>query len=349
MNEKDLFNSISEIDENILSETEKYYNSDLKTKTKNFKKTVLTVVCVSVLLSAGLVWCVAETVIKPLKNDTKTTVCEELTETQKTTEKKKIKKEKKQKSEKITTTTEPISEAEIEETENEKDNTLINGEDVKISDSDNSKYGYVFSESENGIIFVASYEEDITVLDIPEEIDGYPVVGVKGGYAVSDKICEINYSKNIKDIYEGGLTFSKLHNCKLNLNEGLINIHEFAYSSVEKNPDMYLDEIIFPSTLIHIHQNAFNFNVKKMVFRGDTFIDMKTFSNHVVCKTDIYFSGDAYNVPADAFLVCKTEDDSVEKFYSADYATIHYNEGANGIEKFIERGYKTQLEIADIK
>ncbi len=346
MNEKDLFNSISEIDESILSETEKYYNGNLKIKAKKFRKTVLTVICASILLTAGLVWCVAETVIKPLKNETKTTVYEELTETQKTTEKKKIKKDKKQKSEKITTT-EPISETETQETE--KDNALINGEEVKINDSDNSKYGYVFSESENGIIFVASYEKDITVLNIPEEIDGYPVVGVKGGYAVSDKICEVNYSKNIKDIYEGGLTFSKLHNCKLNLNEGLINIHEFAYSSVEINPDMYLDEIIFPSTLIHIHQNAFNFNVKKMVFKGDTFIDMKTFSDHVVCKTDIYFSGDAYNVPADAFLVCKVENDSVEKFYSADYATIHYNEGTNGIEKFIERGYKTQLEITDIK
>ena len=50
--------------------------------------------------------------------------------------------------------------------------------------SSDGKYGYVINEENGDCYFSHSFEKNITVLNIPEEIDGHKIVGVINGVAL---------------------------------------------------------------------------------------------------------------------------------------------------------------------
>lgn len=225
----------------------------------------------------------------------------------------------------------------------------------EIIKSKDGKYGYVINSKNNEAYFAASYEDNLSVLNIPEYIDGNKIVGTIRGYAKSFcTIRQINFSKYITDIYSGGLSFSRLPTCKINLNEGLKVIHTGAYwdhyDSYGDNYYLYYDELIFPSTLTEIQMGSIPLNIRKMVFKGNPKIDMSlwwdtyySYKQNMGSYIDAYFMGDATNVAADAFMVYDFNGEIAATSYSRYHITIHYTKGAKGFEKFKEKGYKTKI------
>ena len=221
--------------------------------------------------------------------------------------------------------------------------------------SSDGKYGYVFNEENGKCYFSHSFEKNITVLNIPEEIDGHRIVGVINGKAESCfTLAEVNYSKYIKDIYHGGMNFSLLPNCRINLNEGLETIHrrafcpelrDYYYSLVEP-----FDELIFPSTLKEIKADAITPAVRRLVFQSDPVVDMSAHEMDLeVCyngnaprfEKSIYFTGDAENVDTYAFGIMTRGDEAAEGTfgYPAFYnLTIYHKPGASGFDKFENAG-----------
>lgn len=221
--------------------------------------------------------------------------------------------------------------------------------------SSDGKYGYVFNEETGDCYFSHSFEKNITVLNIPEEIDGHKIVGVIDGKAESCfTIVEVNYSKNIKDIYRGGMTFSLMPNCRINLNEGLETIHRRAFWPEWRDYYYYavepFDELIFPSTLKEIKADAITPTVRRLVFQSDPVVDMTAHELDLeICfngntphfKKDIYFTGNAENVEAYAFGIMSRGDEVTEGTfgYPVYYnLTIYHKPGASGFEKFETAG-----------
>ena len=223
--------------------------------------------------------------------------------------------------------------------------------------SSDGKYGYVINKENGDCYFSHSFEKNITVLNIPEEIDGHRIVGVIDGKAESCfTLAEVNYSKYIKDIYHGGMNFSLLPSCRINLNEGLETIHNGAYGIGSYNyyrndQDIYysefnehLDELIFPSTLKEIKYGAVAVNVKRIVFKGDPIVNMtflpEEYDNFpmVNFKKEIYFTGDVENVDAFSFAEWIPDFDennfTIWKLIYPRFINIYHKSGAKGFERF---------------
>lgn len=233
--------------------------------------------------------------------------------------------------------------------------------------SSDGKYGYVFNEETGDCYFSHSFEKNITVLNIPEEIDGHRIVGVIDGKAESRyTLAEVNYSKYIKDIYRGGMTFSLLPSCRINLNEGLETIHRDAYHIQEYGFDEYycnynyyyesLDQLVFPSTLKEIKAHAIYPNVRRLVFQSDPVIDMTCNETDLELplwsgvvpsyQKEIYFTGDAENADVNSFAVMFNG--YSDGYYNGGLANyffkIYHKPGAKGFEKFEE---DSRLEVKE--
>lgn len=218
------------------------------------------------------------------------------------------------------------------------------GEPVKSNDG---RFEYYLDDKTGNALFVGSLEENITVLNIPDEIDNHKVVATIAGGKNINSITEVNYGKNIREVFGGGLSFSCLPTCKINLNEGLEVIYEHALWDVSPY-DIVYDRIVFPTTLKKIETYGIGHNVKQIVFQSDPEINIMansdtTGSRFLYEEKEVYFTGNALNVSADAFDIwwdgVPHGDPYEEGTQIPGNFTIYHKHGAKGFEKFAEHGY----------
>lgn len=222
------------------------------------------------------------------------------------------------------------------------------GEEIKSKDG---KYGYVLNKKTKEAYFSHSFEKNITVLNIPEEIDGHRIVGTIYGISESSNLIEINYSKYIKDIFVGGLDFADIPSCRINLNEGLEVIHLRAFLGIadeKTGREEYLDELIFPTTLKEIKPFALDTNIKRIVFQSDPIVDLVCDDIETIAgaygefewydKREIYYTGDALNATDRSF--CETWGYFETPTTLAHPWKIYHKPGAKGFEKFKEVGHE---------
>ena len=146
---------------------------------------------------------------------------------------------------------------------------------VKYFDSSDGRYSYVI-DSEGKAYFRSSHEEDITVLYIPDEIDGHPIVGIYDMYINSPCVTKIVYSSGIKTVCTCGLAPTSYSDsvplCSIVLNEGLERISKNAnserYSSNLKKTECPF--LILPKSLSYIGEYGISArNYKNIVFQSD--------------------------------------------------------------------------------
>ncbi|MBR4765259.1 MAG: hypothetical protein IK085_00685, partial [Clostridia bacterium] len=114
--------------------------------------------------------------------------------------------------------------------------------------SKDGKYIYKQSENNDEAVFWGSTQKNITVLEIPDEIDGKKVTGVERIFTMSKAVTKLVLGKNIKTIGYGGLklsyvtpSFENVYNwikydeykevaplINIRFNEGLETIESFA-------------------------------------------------------------------------------------------------------------------------
>ncbi len=139
--------------------------------------------------------------------------------------------------------------------------------------SSDGKYGCNIDKQTGEMYFSTSYEEDITVLRIPDEIDGHPIVGVYGLRVESPYITKIVFGKNIKKVYSEGLvvttgTESKVPFCSMVLNEGLERILTLEEYSVYSKK-MECPFLILPKSLLLIGEAGIDTkNYENIVFQS---------------------------------------------------------------------------------
>ncbi len=146
---------------------------------------------------------------------------------------------------------------------------------VKHLDSSDGRYSYVI-DSEGKAYFRSSHEEDITVLRIPDEIDGHPIVGIYDMYINSPCVTKIVYSSGIKTVCSWGLVptgnIDSVPLCSIVLNEGLERISRYGgdargASETKKTECPFL---ILPKSLSYIGEYGIDpKNYKNIVFQSD--------------------------------------------------------------------------------
>ena len=149
-------------------------------------------------------------------------------------------------------------------------------------------YEYAVDKETGEAYFYASLDENITVLNVPDEIDGRKVVGFLGALLSSKSVTKINLSKNIKSVL-GGIVCSKYTDnvpvCSLNLNEGLevilgLAINDFSGNSINPTVEQRYKYMILPKSLKYIGGDGVERNFNDIVFQSDPI----TRSNSVTLK-----------------------------------------------------------------
>jgi hypothetical protein len=112
--------------------------------------------------------------------------------------------------------------------------------------------------------------EDMTDLDIPDEINGYPVIEIDGNLSVNstdkEKLVSVKLGKNVKTIGKSAFKgFEKLTNVELN--DGLKEIKEGAFYGTS------LGEVILPRSVESVGESAFS------SIRGSAFMGCVTVNN----------------------------------------------------------------------
>lgn len=202
--------------------------------------------------------------------------------------------------------------------------------------SSDGKYKYIIDETSGEAFFVGSNETDITVLNIPDGIDGKKVMSIAGceldtsclvkiNYPVTVKqvncefpnlctkketrvpLCNLNFSNNLQKL-DVVPSFAKDFN--LQYYYGLNSLLKYDLYGIEKK----LNLITIPETTIEIGTYAVSYNnVKNIVIQGNPnakskpFYDRESYGESDLPSlngsygTNIYFSNDATNIDPATF------------------------------------------------
>ena len=238
--------------------------------------------------------------------------------------------------------------------------------------SENEKYTYYKNNGRAG--FRHSFETDITVLEIPEEIDGNTLTSVSSASCDSPSLVRIKYPDSVKEIGRNGLDSGAMDLykepipiCMLDINEGVESISAHASGSMEASPDfannnddvlVYYDNtmsvktLILPSTLKHIGMNGiargyceniiFQSNPKTEI-NSVTYMDGEYYrekykTSDPLSDINYYFTGDATNLSEFTFNYTPYWlDETYSPFtFPSKGVTIYKKPGAQGFEKFLE-------------
>ena len=223
-----------------------------------------------------------------------------------------------------------------------------------VSDPITSKdglYEYEIDKENGEAYFFASLEEDITVLNIPNEIDGHIITGIDKCRINSRCLVKINFCDSIKAVYQYGLYISNPKNeelplCTINYNEGL---KYFAWNCNDYANVKY-KIMIFPKSLEYIADSSlYRDHIDNIVFQSNPKTGMNAISvndhedhknrntENVDYPTNVYFTGDATNLSPFTFNYepYNSEGDlpSPQTFPSPN-VTIFHKSGAKGFDQF---------------
>ena len=240
--------------------------------------------------------------------------------------------------------------------------------------SENEKYTYY--KNNGRADFRHSFETDITVLEIPEEIDGNTLTSVSSASCDSPSLVRIKYPDSVKEIGRNGLDSGAMDLykepipiCMLDINEGVESISAHASGSMEASSDfannnddvlVYYDNtmsvktLILPSTLKHIGMNGiargyceniiFQSNPKTEI-NSVTYMDGEYYrekykTSDPLSDINYYFTGDATNLSEFTFNYTPYWAEAFELpcpyTFPSKGVTIYKKYDAQGFEKFLE-------------
>ena len=235
--------------------------------------------------------------------------------------------------------------------------------------SKDGRYLYSASPESDGIYFVASTQKNITVLKIPDEIDGKKVTGVWSLYTASPAVSRVEYGKNVKVIkgfgyqndaglhtrYRPEMTYE--HNSQTCIplmsaifNEGLEIIeHNVAAAGYKEGDSFKL--MVFPSTLKNLKSRALDgISVDNIIFQSDAELSYNiAYSSYATSysfpKRSIYFTGNCLNANPFAFNYAPWINDGFNErecpyTFPPDNVTIYKKTDALGFEKFETTDYE---------
>ncbi len=228
-----------------------------------------------------------------------------------------------------------------------------------IRTSSDGRYQYYLDKETGEAIFYASLESDISVIEIPEKIDGYVVESVTRCKSESPSIVRVRLSENIKYILRGGLCFEEVPVpiCMVDINEGLTSISKYSITT-----PLFCKLIVFPSTLEYIGDEAFFRDFcENIVFQSNPVTGMNSvsindfpdFTDKYLYDLDFdrkafncYFTGDATNLSPFTFNYqpynWERDLPSPETFPARD-VTIYKKPGAQGFEKFLDSSHEEYI------
>ncbi|MBQ6264106.1 MAG: Ig-like domain-containing protein [Clostridia bacterium] len=135
--------------------------------------------------------------------------------------------------------------------------------------SKDGKYQYVIKDETGELYLVGSLEKGLTVLNIPEEIDGKTVVGTDRIFVDSPTIIRVNYPDTVKSTFYTGLVIKCSKTwvpplCTINYNDG---IEEFLRSY-----------ICFLSIGANVLGSLFSYNRFKLLVLPENLKELTTYS-----------------------------------------------------------------------
>lgn len=240
--------------------------------------------------------------------------------------------------------------------------------------SADGKYSYYANE--DGIWFSDSTESGITVLNIPEKIDGKTVTGIRRCTVNSNCVVKVNMPASIKTVSQSFPLFSSLEQfiplCNISFNNEITHFDTWAFSHARADKryeiKSQLKVVVFPELTEKIGFSGFNISeVENIVFQKDYFTQSASISDNIYYEksesdraysVNVYFVDKASNFSADTFDWLDPIDDELAvyyreankpypiKYHNNPNVTIYKKPGAEGFEKFEEAGY-TVKEYTD--
>ncbi len=245
------------------------------------------------------------------------------------------------------------------------------GDDYEGKRSKDEKYWCYFNEQTKEASFGESREKDITVLEIPDEIDGYRITEISTLFSESPSLVKVKFGKNIKSVLTGGLTVSSnnprsVFCCGIELNEGL---EEICFKA-ESKPDYYnkiivspsIKTMILPKSLKKIGENGLNTGrIYNLIVQSNIEADKHSVSKNAY-KENRLFAGFDYSDRTSCNIYLTSDitnfDDlalNQEPWNDPDYAlndhidtefnpntTIYKTPDTKGVEKFEKMGYPVE-------
>lgn len=234
--------------------------------------------------------------------------------------------------------------------------------------SSDGKYSYFIVD--DGIWFKGSLETGLTVLNIPESIDGQKVTGIRRCISNSNCLTKINFPKSIKSVSQTFPLYSisefSLPLCNIGFNNGvtLFDTWAFSHSIVDNRYEVknQFKVLVFPESVNRIKQSGFQLTdadnivvYSNPITSPESMRDLKNLYRDLDkenCKpVNVYFTGNATNLNQWTFdytFLVPGNEDPYSHIETAPYPklTIYKKPGAEGFEKFEEAGY-TVREYTD--
>ena len=239
-----------------------------------------------------------------------------------------------------------------------------------VSDPITSKDGlceYVIDDENGDAYFYTSLAENITVLNIPDEIDGHVITGIYGFAINSECLTRISFGKNIIAVFKNGLDiFTRKPNaiplCTIDFNKELKYFSKHSNFEIFQS-DNYVDQaykiMIFPKSLEYIADSSlYRDHIDNIVFQSNPKTGMNAISvddhedyensntENVDYPTNVYFTGDATNLSPFTFNYEPYNADGdlwgPETFPSPN-VTIFHKSGAKGFDQFKVKTYEEYI------
>ena len=231
----------------------------------------------------------------------------------------------------------------------------------KVFVSKDGKYGYYIDKDTNEASFVEAFEPDITVIEIPEEIDGYNVTSVSYMMSKSPSALRVKFADSIKYVCKYGFSSypqKPLPLCTVNINEGVVSIAENVWAT--RSDLLNCKVLILPKSLEYIGEEGLNRGFSEnIIFQSNPFTEKNSatilmyeemegaeylinnelpFDGH----TNYYFTDDATNLSEFTFNTFPRlfdEELVMPLTFPVRNVTIYKKAGALGFEKFLENYY----------
>ena len=239
-------------------------------------------------------------------------------------------------------------------------------ETEKVFTSESGMFLFVQCESEDEVYFYASNQADITVLEIPDEIDGKEVVGIKNLGIASPSVTKMVAGKNVKQIFGGGMVATSINNNSVSpivsyeLNNELKEIHSSAYFCSKRDLNgkpIGAKILVLPSSLERLHSESIQRDgIEAIVFQSDAKADINavTFAGSSILDDfpgqniadyplSVYFTAGCKNFSPFAFNYVPrddTHDFGAPETYPPEGLTLYKKSECDGFDKFKDNSHE---------
>ena len=243
----------------------------------------------------------------------------------------------------------------------------------EVITSADGMYKFLIKQKSGDAYFVYAADPNLTVLNIPEAIDGYRITGASVVYSESDSLIRINYPSSTKTIQLNNYYKSRNSNlipvCTLNLNDEIEDLNDTSGSVLENGSYNHFRQLNIKCKLIvlpkglkeasEVHFQTFFF--ENVVIQEGAFLAPQTISIGGFYEQDdpqlfnsavsVYFTGNASNVDPLAFDYMKhmQSDEYISDpwYYPNTNVTIYRKPDAEGFERFHGSQYQDALRKYD--